>query len=923
MSVPSGTRLGPYEIQSAVGAGGMGEVYKARDTRLDRTVAIKVLPTDVTADPDRRARFEREARAIGALNHPHICVLHDVGDHEGSMFLVMEHLVGQTLAERLRKGALPLEQALTIATEIANALSAAHRQGIVHRDLKPGNVMLTKTGVKLLDFGLAKLTGPGEQAAALAGTSLPMQASTLTGPAVVVGTLQYMAPEQLEGRATDVRTDLWALGAILYEMVTGKRAFEGTSTASLTAAILDHAPTPIASLQPLTPPLLERLVQQCLAKSPDDRPDSAHDVASELRWLLEASGAAVGTPLHPVRHRGVRVPLVVAGLVFAAAVGAGAMWLLRPVALLVGRPSLDVRPAEEVNSGSGLVGRASQTPGGSRTAFAWTSNGQGLVFIGRQSGVQRLYQRRLDAAEARPIPSTEGAEMLAVSPDGQWVAFWANGKVTKVRLDGGPTTDVSPNTGSEPPRGLVWADGGLFYDAFPGPVIWQIPVEGQGAPRRVTDLLEGDFQQALPWPLPGGRAILYTLRKRVYSWGGEEVVAQTLATKTRKTVLRNATDARYVASGHLVFLREGRLFAVPFDPDRLEVTGNEVPVLQTVAQALTGSSADTTGAGQYAISSSGHLAWVPSATTSHPLRSLVTVDRQGRLARLPAEPRSYGAPVRLSPDGRQLAVTIGALNELGLWVYDLGRPNLTPRAVHRGDDALWPAWSRDGRQIAFLQISGRFSLVTKPADSDPSRPPTVVATGTPLSPASFSSDGHILAVRGVDDIVVITREGSVELKISTPDNQEAWPALSPDGRWLAYASDASGRMEVYVTPYSDISAANAQRVSVNGGDSPAWHPSGRELFFLSPPTRTGARQMMAANFLPTSRPPIGPPHVLFEFDSERLRFSGGPLRAYQVSPDGLFYGVEAHASRSAPVVTHINLWLNWFDELKAKVPAAR
>ena len=916
MSLRSGTRLGPYEIQSAIGAGGMGEVYKARDTRLDRTVAIKVLPPDVSADPDRRARFEREAKTVAGLSHPHICPLFDVGDHHGAMFLVMEHLVGQTLAERLEKGPLPLEQALTVATEIADALAVAHKQGIIHRDLKPGNVMLTKAGAKLLDFGLARLARP------LAGIA----SATLSSVGTVAGTPPYMAPEQLEGRATDARTDLWALGAILYEMVTGKRAFEGTSTASLTAAILDHAPPPIVSLQPLTPPLLERLVRQCLAKSADDRPDSAHDVASELRWLLEASGAAVGTPLHPVRHRGVRVPLVVAGLLlFAAALGAGAMWLLRPAALLVGRPSLDVRPADEVNSGSGLVGRASQTPGGSRTAFAWTSNGQGLVFIGRQSGVQRLYQRRLDAAEARPIPNTEGAEMLAVSPDGQWVAFWANGKVAKVRLDGGPPTDVSRNTGPEPPRGLVWGDGGLFYDGLqPDAVIWEIPVEGQGAPRRVTDLLGGDFQHALPWPLPGGRAILYTLRKRVYSWGGEEVVAQILATKTRKTVLRNATDARYVASGHLVFLREGRLLAVPFDPDRLEVTGNEVPVLQTVAQALTGTSTATTGAGQYAVSSTGHLAWVPSAATSYPLGSLVTVDRQGRLTRLPAEPRSYGAPVRLSPDGRQLAVTIGALDELGLWVYDLGRPNLTPRAVHRGDDAIWPAWSRDGRQIAFLQINGRFSLVTKPADSDPSTPPTVVATGTPLCPYSLFLDGDILAVDpGGPDIVMVTSEGKVQPTIATPHTKEAWPALSPDGLWLAYASDASGRMEVYVTPYSDTRPANAQRVSVNGGDSPAWHPSGRELFFLSPPTPTGARQMMAANFLPTLRPPVGPPRMLFEFDSERLRFSGVPLRAYQVSRDGLFYGVQAHASGSAPVVTHINLWLNWFEELNAKAPPAR
>ncbi len=360
---------------------------------------------------------------------------------------------------------------------------------------------------------------------------------------------------------------------------------------------------------------------------------------------------------------------------------------------------------------------------------------------------------------------------------------------------------------------------------------------------------------------------------------------------------------------------------MPFDPDRLEPTGNEVPVLQTVAQALTGSSVDVSGAGQYAVSSTGHLASVPSAAVSYPLGSLVAVDRQGRVTRLPAEPQPYVDAVRLSPDGRQLAVTISELNERGLWLYDLDRSNVTRRAVHRGDDAFWPAWSRDSRQIAFLRMKeGRFSLVTKPADPDASALPTEWASRRVLVPSSFSLDGHILAVSGTDDIMVVTREGKVQPKIAAPDNVERWPDLSPDGRWLAYASDASGRMEVYVTSYPDVRPANAQRVSVDGGESPAWHPNGRELFFLSPPTPTGRRQMMAADFWSGPRPHIGPPHPLFEFDQERLQLWGAPLRSYQVGSDGRFYGVESITPPTAPVVTHINLITNWFEELKAKVP---
>jgi Tol biopolymer transport system component len=918
MTLSSGTRLGPYEIQAAIGAGGMGEVYKARDTRLDRSVAIKVLPAHVSADPERRARFEREAKTIAGLNHPHICTLYDVGEHEGSTFLVMEHLTGETLAQRLEKGPLPPEQALTVTTEIADALAAAHRQGVIHRDLKPGNVMLTKAGTKLLDFGLAKLTGHGEQPVAAHLASAPTQSTPLTGEGMIVGTLQYMAPEQVEGKPADARTDLWALGAILYEMVTGKRAFEGTSAASLIGAILEREPASLTTLQPLTPPGVDRLVRRCLAKSPDDRWDSAHDVADELRWVRETSGVVAPTGVHPQRRRGLRTALVVAGGLLLILAGAGLMWLLRPPAPRpsLARLSLDVRPAEALNAG-GAIPPFIPTPGGSRTALTWTPDGQALVYVGRRGGVQQLYVRRLDAAEARPLAGTEGAQVPAVSPDGQWVAFWAQKAIRKVSLDGGPVMDLAAGL-AEPPWGLVWdARGRVFFGRDDGR-IWEVPPEG--VPKAVTSVGDAEAAHVLPWVLPGERVLLYTVRKRVWSWGDDEIVAHTLATGKRTVVLRDAADARYVSTGHLVFLRRGVLFAAPFDAERSEVRGTPVAVLDAVAQALTaGYEGDTTGAGQFAVAVTGTLAWLPGPVAPYPDRALVTVDRRGQVSPLPAPVRSYGPDLRLSPDGRRLAVTIKTLAERGLWLYDLGRGILTPLAG--SGEANFPVWAPDGQRLVFGWLKdGRRSLAVQSADG--TAPPQVLVARGPF-PSSFTRDGRQLAAVRAGDIVMVTVEhgkASVQPLSQTPHTEQ--PTFSPDGRWLAYGSDVSGRNEVYVRPYPG--PGPAEQVSLEGGRDPAWHPNGRELFYVGPLDGAGKRRIMAVEFAPGSPPRIGTPRRLFEFDPRDLNFGCTPLRCYDVAPDGQrFYVTQTRPAPPPPVVTHINLIQNWLEGLKAKVPTGR
>ncbi len=714
MTLSPGTRLGPYEVQSAIGAGGMGVVYKARDTRLDRSVAIKVLPPEFSADADRRARFEREAKTIAGLSHPHICTLHDVGEHDGATFLVMEHLQGQTLADRLTKGPLPLDQALTVATEIADALAAAHRQGVIHRDLKPGNVMLTKAGAKLLDFGLAKLTAHGERAAAASLVSVPTQTRPLTSEGVIVGTLQYMAPEQVEGKPADARTDLWALGAILYEMLTGKRAFAGDSAASLIGNIMNAEPSPMATLQPLTPPAVDRLVRQCLAKAPEDRPDTAHDLANELRWMRETSGVGAVARALPGRIRWSRVAMMAAVAAISIGMTVAVVLLLLPSAPrpLPVRSILEVGPAEELNAG-GASSAAVSTPGGSRTALAWTPDGQALVFVGRRSGVQQLYVRRLDTGEVRVLPNTEGAQVPAVSGDGQSVAFWAEGTIRKVPLGGGPVMDLASSLAT-PPRGLVWgADGRLFFGGTDGR-IWQ--VSPGGLPVAVTTVGDAEVQHGLPWPLPGARALLYTVRKRTWTWGDEEVVGQTLATGERKVLLRDAADARYVATGHLVFARRGQLWAVPFDAERLELRGPAVAVLDGIAQALTARrDSNITGAGQFAIAPTGTLAWVAGPVGRYPDAALVTVDRRGQVSPLSADVHSYDPSLRLSPDGRRLAVSITTLTEVGLWVFDVARGSLTP-----------PDAGRRGRMA---------DLVARRA-----APPVLVAQGRP--PVTRRSTGR-------------------------------------------------------------------------------------------------------------------------------------------------------------------------------------
>src|SRR5712691_7545565 len=530
MSIASGKRLGPYEVLSAIGAGGMGEVYRARDTRLDRIVAIKVLPAHLADEPERRERFEREARTIASLNHPHICVLHDIGRQDGIDFLVMEYLEGETLGQRLMKGPLPLEQVLQYAIEISDALDKAHRKGVTHRDLKPGNIMLTKSGSKLLDFGLAKL----KQEAAPANvqlSELPTASDPLTAKGTIVGTLQYMAPEQLEGKEVDARTDIVELGAIVYEMATGKRAFEGKSQASVIGAILKDDPPSITSLQPMTPPALDRVVKRCLAKDRDERWQTARDLDVELKWIAGGGSQASLAPIAAgkgIRALGRRGLLLITGALLLVAIVIGlAIWNLKPTAapLLqpVTRTVIDLPPGQQL---AGLEnGRA----------VALSTDGAHLAYVARQGGTQQIYLRAMDSLEARPIPGTEGAINPFFSPDDQWVGFFVGGKLKKVSVNGGAVMTLG-DAGATPP-GASWGSQGMITFASPLVGALQQVSDAGGTPQALTRREKGEVSHRWPEFLPGGSAVLFATGATNTNWTSAQVAVHSVGTGARRNLV--------------------------------------------------------------------------------------------------------------------------------------------------------------------------------------------------------------------------------------------------------------------------------------------------------------------------------------------------------------------------------------------------
>jgi serine/threonine-protein kinase len=918
--LPAGARLGPYEIESFIGAGGMGVVYKARDTRLDRTVAIKVLAPAGASTVERLARFEREARTIAGLNHPHICTLHDVGTHDGSMFLVMEYIAGETLAARLRRGPLPLPQALNVAAQVADAMAAAHRQGVSHRDLKPGNVMLTRRSgagsgsidAKLLDFGLAKLR-PSEPAVTPAGTSAMATREPDTGTGRIVGTVPYMAPEQLQGKEADARSDIFSFGATLHEMLTGSRAFDGDSHASVIAAILRSDPPSPSSLQPLTPPAVDRVVRKCLSKDPDERWQSAGDLADELRWLAAGSGSAPAIPTVQRRRR--RSRLVASALLLCTAAAAA----LALNAFLAGprvRVRLfDVRPADAL-SGASPYDRTVNRP--SHTAIVVSRDGSKIFFSAVKGDIVQIYARSLDREQATPIPGTEGGESPFLSPDERWLGFLAGTTWRKVLVDGGVPVDIIQRPA---PAGAVWAaDGRILFGSQAG-AVFQVDASGHASDVTTLRREAGEFAHMSPQLLPDGSLIFTSVSGS--GLAGSKIMVQQAASGRVSTLIEGAADARYAPTGHLIYSRAGKLCARPFDVRRLLMTGSEAGVEDDVMQSLNdpGGVAET-GASQVAISQSGTLAFVRGGVFRDPKNVLAWLGRDGTMTPLPVEGHGY-AGVRLSPDGRRaVAFTMGSLDP-SLWVYDFERK--TTARVPAGIGAAWPLWAPDGKGLFFLGLAGSAggSSMFRLALDRPEQADSLKRLGWPACWANGGGD-LVYVERGertAADIwaLPLAAHGEAYPLVRTSAN-ETCPAVSPDGAWLAYTSNESGRNEVYVRRYR---GGEAVRVSSNGGRAPAWRRDGRELVFVgigrsdvplsfySVPVKTGSR------FVP------GPVTRVFEERGSRsnVTMPPGMVRGYEVAADGRFLVVLKDPPRDAPP-KQIEVVENWLDQLEVRVPAA-
>ncbi len=915
MAILPGRRLGPYEILSAIGAGGMGEVYRARDTRLDRIVAIKVLPTHLADRTELRERFEREARTIASLNHPHICTLYDIGQQDGVDYLVMEYLEGETLAHRLLKGALPLEQVLQYAIEISDALDKAHRKGVTHRDLKPGNAMLTKTGTKLLDFGLAKL----KQEAAPANvqlSELPTASDPLTAKGTIVGTLQYIAPEQLEGKEVDARTDIFAFGAVVYEMATGRRAFEGKTQASVISAIMSSEPAAMTSLQPMTPPALDHVVKRCLAKERDERWQSASDLTNELKWI--AGGGAQIALAPTAATKGIRAlgqrPLILGlgSLLLGLVIASLAAWNLKPLPQPspqpVTRTVIDLPPGQQL---AGLEnGRA----------VALSTDGAHLAYVARQGGTQQIYLRAMDSLEARPIPGTEGAINPFFSPDGQWLGFFADGKLKKISVSGGAALTLG---NAANPSGANWGSlGTIAFAPENVSVLQQVPDAG-GAPQPLTRFEKGDVTHRWPEFLPGGKAVLFAAGPGALNFANAQVAVQSVGGGEKRNLLQAGTQPGYAPSGHLVYAQRGTLMAVPFDPQRLTATGGAVPVAEGVLQS------PSSGAAQYSFSATGSLVYV-SGSVQSARRRLVWVSRNGAEQPLAAPAHAYVFP-RLSPDGRRVAVTIQE-QETQVWLYDLPRETLT-RLTFEGNQNYNAVWTPDGKRIAFESTKeGPLNIFWQLADGSGGleRLNTSEYVNAPMS---WSPDGQLLAFIEVNpttqrDIWVLRMgdpsPGSGQIPsaasgqgrkaqpfLRTPFD-ETLPRFSPDGHWLAYISDESGRYEIYVQPYPG--PGGKWQISTEGGTEPVWNPNGRELFYRS------GDKMMAVDIATQPGFAAGTPRMLFEGPYEPAPV---PIDNYDVSPDGQRFLMIKPSEQAQAAPTQINVVLNWFEELKRRVPTGK
>jgi len=911
MALAGGTRIGSYEIQALLGAGGMGEVYRARDTKLNRDVALKILPEVFAADPDRLARFQREAQLLATLNHHHIAQIYGLEGREGREgqdgrelhALVLELVEGPTLADRIAQGALPLDEALAIAAQIAEALEAAHDKGVVHRDLKPANVKLTRDGnVKVLDFGLAKMLDDGsaslsgERSRALSMSPTLSVHATFAG--MILGTAAYMSPEQARGRSVDKRADVWAFGCIVFEMLAGARPFDGEDVAETIGAVIHKEPA-WDRLPPPTPPNVRLALRRCLQKDPKQRIRDVGDVQLALGGAFESPAAAVtsGAPAGVVRGR--------SWIAAAVAIAAAALAAAATAALLRSTPAKQpvrfsiVPSAAQPYNAQGFFRNIAISDDGSRVVYVASSGAQLMV-------------RAIDQLEAVPLRGVTGAGFPFLSPDGHWIGYFTggNGELRKVSITGGPAITVCRYIGT--PRGAAWTGDDTIVFATNDPTTGLLSVSaGGGNPIVLTkpDATRGEQDHVFPALLPDGRRVLFTIGASA-GIDAAQVAVLDLRTGEKKTLVQGGTDAVYVDSGHLVYAAAGSLHAVRFDPVRLAVLGDPVPVLE---QVLT----KQTGATDYRVSRQGTLIYVAGAYAGTVTRTPVWVTRDGREEAIGVPPRGYVFP-RLSPDDAQVAFDIRD-QQNDIWVWSFQRQTLAQLTFDPGTDG-YPVWTPDGRRIAFSSPRlGTVNVFWQPSDGSGTAQ-RLAESSDPQNPTSFTPDGKAVVVQvvrsntGQDLMLMHLDTRKVEPLLETPAT-ELGGEISPDGRWLAYFSNESGTAEVYVRPFPRVGDGR-WLISSGGGTRPAWSKDGRELFYLSFPDAA----MMAVPVQTTTTFTPGKAVKLFDGPWYAVQ----PGRTYDVSRDGkrflmikdMFAPGDKTVAQSA-----ITVVLNWTEELKARLPA--
>jgi Tol biopolymer transport system component len=910
MALASGTRLGSYEILAPIGAGGMGEVYRARDSKLGRDVALKVLPEAFAHDADRLSRFQREAKMLASLNHPNIATIFGLEHSDSVQYLVMELVSGETLQEHVKRdGPVPVEEALAIAKQIAEALEAAHEKGIIHRDLKPANVKLTPEGkVKVLDFGLAKAFAGDATSEDLSNSPTLSMAATMQG--VILGTAAYMSPEQAKGKPVTKATDIWAFGCVLYELLSGHPAFEGDDITEILAAVVRAEPE-WSRLPESTPQSIRLLLRRCLRKDRRQRFQDATDVRIEIEEALGAPAtiepATAGPATRVWRER----------LTQAAA----AVFILTTIVLAIGyllrvpQPPQPMRLSAEIGADASLYttmgSSAILPPDGTRLA---------LVAAGSDQR-RRIYVRSLDQLQATALSGTEDARDPFFSPDGQWLGFFADGKLKKVSVQGGAAVTLcnAPND-----RGGSWGEDGTIVFTPDNRVALSRVSSAGGTPQPLTMLDKQAAEATQRWPqvLPGGKAILFTSNSTAGTLAGFEdsdIVVYSMASGQRKTLQHGGFYARYLSSGYVIYMHEGTLFAVPFDLKRLEVTGPPAPILEGVVTAPIFAGA------QFSVSETGNLVYVAGPSGGQYF-SIYWMDREGKFTPLRETPSFYSNPA-FSPDGKRLAVDIVDAKRRDIWVYEWARDALT-RLTFAGEDNMSPFWTPDGQRIVYSshEKGGAFNLWWIRADGagDAQR---LAESKSPQFAGSWRPDGKVLAFTQQKpdtsfDIMTLSIEGNEKSGWRPGEPKpfvnsafiEVEPAFSPDGRWIAYVSNESGNYEVYVRPFPG--PGGKWQVSTGGGFFPKWSRNGKELFY-----RTTDSKIMVVTYTASGdsfragKPELWSPG---QFADRGLNYN------FDLHPDGKRFAVlKTPGTEQTAAVNKVNFIFNFFDELRSKFPPGK